>query len=55
MPDSNVNSNWPTLEGRLKNKLTSRCEALKQLKESGMTLSESAEKELKKCKKNKKS
>lgn len=53
--ETNNSNSWPTIEGRLKNKLTSRCEALKQLKDSGMVLSESAEKELKKCKKNKKS
>ena len=51
MPEPIPNTSWPTLEGRLKNKLTSRCEGLRQLKNSGMVLSEKAEKELKKCEK----
>lgn len=38
---------WPTLEGRLNQPLTSRLEALKQLKACpGVSLSEYAEKEL---------
>lgn len=37
---------WPTLEGRLKQSLTTRKEALIQLKKSGLPLSKSAQKEL---------
>ena len=35
---------WPTLEGRLKNPITSEKQAIKQLKESGVQLSEYGEK-----------
>ena len=39
---------WPTLEGRLNQPLTSRGEALRQLKDCGMELTPWAEKELQK-------
>ena len=35
---------WPTLEGRLKNPITSEKQALQQLKKSGLPLSEYGEK-----------
>ena len=38
---------WPTLEGRLKQSLTCEKQALKQLKQSGLPLSEYGEKLLK--------
>jgi hypothetical protein len=41
-----MKSKWPTLEGRLNNPLSSRKEALLQLKQNGMILSKSAQKEL---------
>lgn len=37
---------WPTLKGRLNQPITSRLQALKQLKASGVSLSPWAEKEL---------
>ena len=40
---------WPTLEGRLSQPLTSRCEALKQMKANGDILSPLAERYLQKC------
>ena len=40
---------WPTLEGRLNQPLTSRREALEQMKRNGDTLSEWALKYLEKC------
>ena len=40
---------WPTLEGRLSQPLTSRCEALKQMKANGDILSPLAEKYLQNC------
>lgn len=43
---------WPTLEGRLKQLLTSEKQALLQLKNSGVQLSEYGEKLLKKLEKN---
>lgn len=44
-----MKSKWPTLEGRLNQPLTTRLEALKQLKAcGGVTLSPWAEKELEK-------
>jgi urocanate hydratase len=43
---------WPTLEGRLKQSLTCEKQALKQLKQSGLPLSEYGEKLLKKLEKN---
>jgi hypothetical protein len=39
---------WPILKDRLNNKLTSRGEALKQMKENGDVLTPIAEKELNK-------
>ena len=42
---------WPTLEDRLKNPITSEKQAIKQLKESGVQLSEYGEKLLKKYEK----
>ena len=42
---------WPTLEGRLKHPITSEKEALLQLKNSGVQLSEYGEKLLKKLEK----
>ena len=39
---------WPTLEGRLKQPLTCEKQALKQLKQSGLPLSDYGEKLLKK-------
>ena len=39
---------WPTLEGRMKHQLKSDKQALKQLKQSGLPLSEYGEKLLKK-------
>jgi len=43
--------NWPTLAGRLSQPLTSRGEALKQMKANGIVLSPLAEKYLKKYEK----
>jgi urocanate hydratase len=42
---------WPTIEGRLNQSLTSEIQALKQLKQSGVPLSEYGEKLLKKLEK----
>jgi hypothetical protein len=42
---------WPTIEGRLNHPLTSEIQALKQLKQSGVLLSEYGEKLLKKLEK----
>ena len=42
---------WPTIEGRLNHPLTSEIQALKQLKQSGVPLSEYGEKLLKKLEK----
>ena len=42
---------WPTLEGRLKQPLTCEKQALKQLKQSGLPLSDYGEKLLKKLEK----
>ena len=42
---------WPTLEGRLKNPITSEKQALEQLKQCGIPLSEYGEKRLKKLQK----
>ena len=41
-----MKSTWPTLEGRLNQPLTTRKEALLQLKNSGMELTPRAQKEL---------
>lgn len=43
---------WPTLKGRLSQPITSRREALTQLKEGGNILTPWAEKELEKLNKN---
>ena len=44
---------WPTLQGRLKHPLTDELTALQQLKNSGVALSEYAEKKLAKLLKKK--
>ena len=45
---------WPTLQGRLDNALTDELTALQQLKQSGIVLSEYAQKRLAKLLKKKK-
>ena len=46
-----LKSEWPTLEGRLSHPLTSRGEALRQMKNNGDILTPWAEKELQKYEK----
>jgi hypothetical protein len=51
MKSENNKPVWPTLEGRLNHSLTSEKQALEQLKQSGIQLSEYGEKLLEKLKK----